>query len=318
MRYVPINNILSKIGRDSTLDVSEADVVEWAAEALGHIGAISQYDEAVSFVEVKNHTALIPPGLVSIIQIARSTCYQPSKGVCAKDIVPSPDEPQEKWPVPIDCNGQPVADYELAYYRPYFDLIYEYEGWSRSWQNRNCFTPVRLADHTFFNSLVATADAQLQDIYNSAQDEYTVADPYLRFSFKEGFVAIAYVKPKLDERGWPMIPDIESYREAIVRYVRYKLMWKRLEAEASVGNMRLLEKSEQDWQWYCKQAGNEGMMPKGPDDMQDLLDQKSYMLPRQYRYYGFFGRMNAPERRFWNYDSNIQLFRGYPAIRNHT
>lgn len=308
MRYVELGNILSKVNRDTALEVAEADVVEWAGEALGLIGAFTQYEQAVAFAEVSNHQAMLPAGLVNIIQIARSNCQDTGKNVCAKDVVPEPQEEEEKWPVPIDCNGQPVADYDLAYYRPYFDLIYEYEGWAGSTLYRNCYSPVRLADHSFFNSVVLD---QGKGLYDGSRDEYTIVDPYLRFSFREGLVAIAYTKPRLGPNGWPMVPDIESYREAIVRFVRYKMALRKFDMEISNASLRYLEKAESDWQWYCKQAGNVAMMPKGEDDMQDLLEQKSYMLPRQHRYYGFFGRMNQMERRYWNYDSNINLFRSY-------
>jgi len=308
MRYIPLSNILSKVQRDTSLDVSEADVVEWAAEALGFIGAVTQYEEAVAFAEVQNHEALMPAGLINIIQVAKSNCHDTGKNVCAKEVIPEPESEEEKWPVPIDCNGQPVADYELSYYRPYFDLVYEYEGWSNSSLYQQCYSPVRLADHSFFNSVVLDLG---EGLYSADRDEYTIADPYLRFSFKEGLVAIAYVKPKLDDKGWPMVPDLESYREAVVRYIRYKMALRKFDMEISNASMRYLQKSEQDWHWYCKQAGNQALMPKSPDDMQDLLEQKSYMLPRQHRYYGFFGRLNSLEKRYWNYDSNINLFRSY-------
>ena len=56
-----------------------------------------------------------------------------------------------------------------------------------------------------------------------------------------------------------------------------------------------MQKLEQDWHWYCKQAGNYALIPKSVDDLQDIFEQRNYLLPRINRYYGFFGKLNTPE-----------------------
>lgn len=298
-----IKSVLSKLRRDIPYSFEDADAIEWIGEALDAFRTAKDdnLEERVAFVEVKNHECLIPNGTIYLVQIARNNVYEsnPETACCAAVAEVEQEESEEVYDfVPIDCNGTPVADYELAYYRPFWDLQRDYgvlvgTTWYRRW-----YTPVRLANSSFFNSLVCSIPDSDQ-LYENCQDEYTVNDPYLRFSFKEGFVAISYITRKLDAEGYPMIPNTTSHMEAVTRYVTYRLLYK-MWLNGDEGAERRMLKAEQDWHWYCKQAGNLSMMPKGIDEHQDHLDMRNYLLPRLYRYYGYFGRLAAPENRYWN------------------
>ena len=249
------------------------------------------------------------------MQIAINQCeYYAS----AADVTTTDTETTSGEPVPLDCNGTPITDYELAYYRPYFDLIYEYEAWNGHPLFNSCFVPVRLADSTFFNSVVCQEnDPSLTTLYKTTEHEYSVRDPYLRFSFKEGQIAISYLRTKVDDVGFPMVPDDYSVKEAIIRYVRYKILSKKYDRSDSPATERKYIKAEQDWQWYCGQAGNSLMMPKTIDDMEDLTQGRSYLLPRRYMYYNFFGRRNQYEKQTWNAFENRLFYRGYPPYMNY-
>jgi len=72
----------------------------------------------------------------------------------------------------------------------------------------------------------------------------------------------------------------------------------------------MMQKAEQDWHWYCKQARNRSLMPKGVDAHQNIMEQRQYMLPRLKRYYGFFGKMSRPESRKFN-DSDNRNYSNY-------
>lgn len=321
--YVSINRILGKLRRDfgSLENVNESDVIEWSAEALQAIGAITLYEEAVAFIEVRNHQAELPNGLHAIIQIARNICWDDIKqcGLCPSDVLNLSEEVSSlallpaHIPVPIDCDGKPLQEYDLAYYRPYFDMRDEVGYYASSYLYNNCFSVIRLSNHTFFNSLVCSNPDQ-DKLYNSGSgvfDEYTIiSGDTLRFSFEKGQIILSYVRQQVDEQGYPMIPDHYSYTTAITKYVIMKLMEREFytNREGSVGK---LQKAEQDWHWYCKQARNRAMMPKGIDQWQNILEQRQYMLPRMNRYYGFFGKMSRPESRKFNDPDFRNYFRGY-------
>jgi len=307
--YTSIERIFSKIDRDLMSEFNEGNVVEWTAEALEAIGAVRQYEEAVAFIEVRNHQCVLPAGFHAIIQVARNNCWTAptdTGGLCAADVpvvtvADNPaDEPPANCPVVLDCNGTPLQQYDLAYYRPYFDLRYDHSIWTGCGVYRNCFTPIGLSDHTFFNSIVCAP--QDNDIYQSCNDEYTIVRGVaLRFSFKDGQIALSYLRQVLDEEtGFPMIPDHYSYTTAILKYITMKIMERDFYA-GKEGSESRLRKSEQDWHWYCKQAGNYSMMIKGVDEYENQLKQRSYLIPQTQRYVGFFGKLNrAEDRRAFN------------------
>ena len=144
---ISIDTIISKARRDG-LTVDEATAVEWIAEALDFIGVVTQYEQAVAFIEVKDYQAPIPQGLTHVVQLARNNCFVKEES-CPAQIVEELSEDTVQNFVPIDCQGTPVAEYEMAFYRPFANLIYEHSGWSNSGYYTRCFSPIRLSHHTF-------------------------------------------------------------------------------------------------------------------------------------------------------------------------
>lgn len=283
---------------------NEGDIIEWTGDALEAIGAITQYQETVCFVQVRNFTAKVPKFCHSIIQIAKNNCYQAGfkQSLCtAADVVKEvtvQGETGPSIPVALDEYGTPIHDYELAYYRPFFDLQYEYMGWAHSRLYRSCFTPVRLTENTFFNSIVCQEeDEQIKQLYNSSEDEYNIIEgDTLKFSFPEGQVAIAFNKQSLDKEGLPMIPDNISFTTAITNYIKYQHFSREFYAGTD-GSESRMEKAHTEWIWYCGQAGNKALMIEGVDEHQNFLDQRSYLIPQRNNYFGFFGNMNKRENR---------------------
>lgn len=314
-QYTSMDRVLAKIYRDLGLEeISETDVVEWAGEALEAIGAITLYEEAVAFVEINNHNGDLPNGLHSIIQIARNNrWHKEEKNLCPANIMldcsteemedcDSPNTPcgcgdtgmKYQDFVPLDCEGKIIGDYDVAYYRPYFDLQYEYHLWGNSHYYKEHYTPVRLANHSFFNTIVCKEEDPSQRVYHNAnhgQDEYTIVGDKIRTSFKEGSIAIAYYRQKLDEdTGYPMIPDDVSVITAITYYITWKYM-ARLWYMGREGYTDKMQESERQWIWYCKQAGNKAMMLFGVDEFQNFTETRHQLLPTKNRYYGFFGKL---------------------------
>jgi hypothetical protein len=289
-QYTTLDRILAKLYRDLGLeDISETDVIEWTGEALEAIGAITLYEEAIACVEVKNHQADLPIGLHSIIQIAKNNRWSPTEenNICPQDFIEEVEEETITCPVVLDCKGAPLLGVEITYYRPYFDLQYEYYGWSNSSYYKENYTPVKLSNHTFFNTLVCAEDMNL---YQSCVDEYTIAEDTAKFSFKEGSVVIAYHRQKTDPAtGYPMIPDDYSVITAITMYITMKYM-SRLWYLGREGYSDKVQKAESDWHWYCKQAGNNLMIPYGIDEHQKMLEGRNNLIPNHNKYYGYFGK----------------------------
>ena len=321
-QYTSLDRILSKIYRDLGIEeISETDAIEWTGEALNFMESQSLLEQAVAFVEVVDHHADLPNGLSTIIQVARKHTKQDGEDICPANIILDCEveeiegcyaekcntnpEGLEHYPVPLDCKGMPLTDVELAYYRPYFDLQYEYYGWSNSTYYGRHFTPVRLANHTFFDSLVCEED---QTIYNSCIDEYTISGDKIRTSFRRGFIAISYNRPVVDsETGYPMVPDDISFTTAIMWYIAWKYNG-RLWMMGREGYGDKMQYAQQQWGWYCKQASNKAFTLHGIDEHQNLLEERLNMMPRQNLYYNFFGKLGRPESKAWK-DPNRRNFR---------
>lgn len=299
--YVTIDRVFAKFIRDVGIDFSEGDLVEWTGEALELIGAVKQYEQAVSFVEVKNHQIDMPLWLHSITQIARNTnwCGAKESDLCPQKVVEAlTTEQTPAIPVALNCQGMPKNEYELAYYRPYFDLKYEYQGWTGSSYYRQNYRPVRLSSNNFFDSLVCKEN-QHTSIYSGVEDTYTIIrGETIRFSFKEGSVAVAFLRQMVDpETGYPMIPDHASYTAAINYYLTFRIFSKQY-CNGREGAKGRMDDAEAKWHWYCKQAGNLSLMPT-EDEYQNIINQRSYLVPQTNRYYGFFGNLhNREDRKF--------------------
>lgn len=300
-KYTSISRIFAKLYRDLPLDnIDEDDVIEWAGEALEAINSVSVDEEAIYFAEVKDHQCKLPSGLQTIIQVALNHCDNVGNDAfcpkaVAEEIAVEPLGPA--LPVILDCKGQPAQDYEVAYYRPFFDLQHEYLGWINSAHYQK-YTPIRLATGTGLDGLICSKDEK--DIPYGTQEYRVIQGQYLRFTFREGIVAIAYTRNVTDpETGYPMIPDDYSTTTAITKYITMKLMEREFYANRE-GSTGKLQKAEQDWQWYCKQAGNKYFIPNGIDEHQNLLDQRGYMLPNNRKYYNFFGNLGKAENRSFN------------------
>lgn len=296
--YTTVDRVLSKLYRDLGLsEISETDVTEWIGEAIEAIGAISHLEEVIAFMEVNNHKVQLPPGLQSIIQIARNNQYigEDTKDACVLPVEIATDCDKSLSDcgcsgeglftvnvVMTNCAGELLDDYNVAYYRPIFDLQADYILWAgNSSIYREKFSPVRLSNHNFLGSLVCHEDAGL---YNSCSEEYTISGGNLIFSFKEGQIVLGYRRIATDdESGAPLIPDEVSTIEAITSYVTYKYM-ARLWYLGREGYSDKMQKAEADWFFYKNQAINKARLPHGLDQFEKFKIQKYNLTPDFGRY----------------------------------
>ena len=140
IQFVSVDRVLAKFHRDlRDTSVNETDMIEWIGEALGFLKVQQIQEEAVAFLEVKNYETIVPSYFNMVIQIAKKKnwvkedpCFTPEsvKGCGCNKEKKEPCEEctcQEKNAVYTDCQGNIIGPYERAYYRPYFDLQWEYD-----------------------------------------------------------------------------------------------------------------------------------------------------------------------------------------------
>lgn len=318
LQFTSVDRIFSKIHRDLRgIDVNESDVIEWIGEVLDDLKLPQSQEQSIAFIEVKNYQADLPKGFQMILQVARNNQWRPeTKEKCSpiniiKELKEE-DKPcydcdeyvanKQGYPVPLNCHGEFMTDVEVAYYRPFFDVKKEYRLWRNNNYYKQHYTPVRLANNTFFNSLVCKEkDSPYQP--GCKYDEYTIVgtvDKKLRFSFKEGQIALAYLKTAIDEEtGYPLVPDNKSAVRAITYYIKFKVSeWYNWNGRE--GYQQEEQKAFSKYEKYVRQFNNYIKMPKSIDDFQDLLEQSHYLVPRHRRYYGFFGNLGKEENKKFN------------------
>lgn len=310
--YTTIDVIFSKFSRNlKQEDIDEDDIIEWVGEALGFMELSETLEESIAFIEVENHTAILPTGLKYVIQVVRNNDFKKDSitdQLTNLSLIQNPEgnpnlihnedgSTELDGVVITDSQGKILnTEYAIAYYRPYFDLRYKYDAWNSLRKSNRGLSVVRLSTNTLFNSIVCS-----EVDYNPTccKDEYTITnigtDKVIRTSFNSGQIVVPFLRQALDENGMPLIPDTSSHINAIFYYVKWQLAesyrWSGRE-----GFAKEAEDSEQKWLKYIRQANNKAKMPKGVDGYQNLMEQSSYLIPKYNRYNSMFGGMNKMEK----------------------
>ena len=115
------------------------------------------------------------------------------------------------------------------------------------------------------------------DVYHTSHDEYNCSTEYtyvvqncvLVASKKEGFVDISYNSISLDEEGFPLIPDNESYKVGL----EYFILHKYLEPLWMMGKIqdKVFSYIEQKRHFYLGQAEN-SMRLQGIDHLESMMN----------------------------------------------
>jgi hypothetical protein len=86
-----------------------------------------------------------------------------------------------------------------------------------------------------------------------------VTPGYIKTALKTGYIMLSYQAVPVDNEGYPMIPDDESFEEAIYWYINMKLTY----PEWKAGRVRdaVYYDAKSSWNYYRKQAYGNAMMP---------------------------------------------------------
>ncbi len=253
--------IIAKVISD--LNISEdklpiSDVKEWIGEALLKIGAIQQYEHKVVVLPVLQHQVKLPCDLYKLGQIAFS--FQDNCGwLPVRRTTSSFGLYHDK------CKGKPCMLIQdtalLPLVKNLFNLTSDKDALEIINKDQNIKNTLSalLNQYTFNYSNGRISSNHMDGTMYSIDLQYSTKPGYLNINVPEGFVKISYSAIYTDDDGMPMIPDMESYKEAIFWYVAMKLMYsKYLKGELNQSQYYDIRRS---WNFYCKQAYAEAMMP---------------------------------------------------------
>ena len=259
-KYTKCESVIAKIMADANLSEKSlrvTDMREWIFEAVEKIGAPMQYleresgQDGVPVFELCDYQIPIPEDLVSLTAVGYS--------------------PRKEGPyVPARSNTS------------------QFKGNPHDYDDccEDCHQPMRYKPITSQSQLWGI---NLSSVYEKVMHDghfheptYFIKPGWIVTNKKNGYIKLAYKSIATDERGYPLIPDLASYQEAIYWYVMMKLSFPKF-LNGSLGgrakyNFNTYAYLQQQWNFYRNQAYAEAMMPT-EGDMRSIKNEWNKLVP---------------------------------------
>lgn len=277
------------------------DWKEWLLEGILKIGAIQQYEHKVSIVPVIGHQASLPCDLYKLGQVAFSFD-------CNGGWLPMRKSTSSFGVFHDKGAGQPCMLIQdsamLPLVKNMFNLITDEEALAKLNEDTNLRQTLSVllnqwtvgtVNGKFVNGAIGHTDSTMF----SNELQYTTKPGYINTNIPTGYVKVSYYGIYTDDEGMPMIPDLESYKEALMWYIGVKHFYsKKLNGEISQSDYYDMKRS---WNFYCKQAYSEAMMP-GVDDLSSISNIWNKLYPEVNDHSTFFST-TGDEQNLYNQNS---------------
>ncbi len=106
---------------------------------------------------------------------------------------------------------------------------------------------------------------------------YKIQNQAIYFSHKDGEAEMSYRAMLLDEDGFPLIPDNQSFKKALEYYIKREYFT--ILFDIGVITAPVLTNAEQRYAWYVGQAQNELVKPS-VDEMESITNIMNQLLVR--------------------------------------
>ena len=284
--YTKCESVIAKIMAD--LDSTEvrnrtSDIREWIFEAVDKIGAPMQYirkesgADDVPVFQIHDNQIPLPSDLVHLDGVAYSnnpkgpwTPMQPTTSIFREPkkkydrrgvLIQTPEHDKENYA--IDDQTQFIPEHQPMAHKMITSQSQLY-----------CINTTKYLNRIFGDKI-------------HEKPEYFIKPGWIVTNKSKGFVRLSYKAIATDERGYPLIPDLTSYQEAIYWYVVMKLTFpKFMMGKLSNTNSKYAAKyasqtyfyTQQQWNFYRNQAYAEAMMPTA-GDMENIKNEWNRLLP---------------------------------------
>ena len=262
--YTRCESVIAKIMAD--LDSTEvrnrtSDIKEWIFEAVDKIGAPMQYirkeggTEEFPLLEIQDNQVPLPQDLVVLDGVAFSL---------------SPKGPWVPMTVSTSIFREPVKHKNKHPHEPHEPM-----------------RPKAITSQSQFYTQNNMKHFEHAVLNYDRKPEYFIKPGWLVTNKQKGFIKLAYKAIAVDERGYPLIPDLTSYQEAIYWYVVMKLSFPKfmegtLSGRGSKYGAKYSQSSyyfiQQQWNFYRNQAYAEAMMPTA-DEMKGIQNEWNRLVP---------------------------------------
>jgi hypothetical protein len=290
-KVTSVKRVISKVFTD--LDLKEgdhrvSDMIEWAGEAVKKIGAFPTLLTHVTgkgnlpLLELSNYQAKLPCDLVAINQVAYS---ESSSGPFYPMIYGSGSfdatAPSDVIPTTTTTTVQDSTVVELA-----MDLYSE--SYEDALLRLNTYPAIRESLESLLLSR-ATRPSTRDTFTASGDYTYVITPGYIKTALKTGYIMLSYQAVPVDNEGYPMIPDDESFEEAIYWYINMKLTY----PEWKMGRVRdaVYYDAKSSWNYYRKQAYGNAMMPN-IDQLESIKNAWLRLVPEIHEHGNAFATLN--------------------------
>lgn len=273
-KFTSTKEVIAKVMADLDLDeksVRYSDMNEWASEAVEKIGSVRQLKRKISGVDktpvitISGYQAKLPTDLFRLDTVAFST---------------SPTGPW--FPMIISngsfnlwsdtaANGESDTDYVVAT-ETIVSLVQQLYSYTRQQALELLNTDYNI--RVILTNLIKAGETN--QTINDYGLKYTIKPGYICTSMRSGYLKISYDAHYVDSDGYLMVPDNISYIEAIYWYIVKKLKYP--EYLAGRLNRETYYDIQRSWNYYCKQAYGESLMPNG-DEMEAISNEWNKMIP---------------------------------------
>ena len=277
-RMVSSKEIVAKAIADYNLTEDEmkiTDIKSWLAEGMELIGSVNQMDHKVAILRIKDYQCQLPCDLQRLNSVAFSFCenggWFPAKRTTGTFSV-----------FDKKCGGGCCQ--MLLQDKTLFPLVRNIFGFTTDKQaldKLNEDDGLRKTLSTLINEYtVCSRNGKLKGVVGgtnfSNTIQYDVKPQHLIFNIRDGFVKISYHAIYTDDDGMPMIPDIQSYREALIYWLGTKMLyakWIKGEVPSNIYNQ-----IKSSWNFYRKQAYAESLLPN-QDEMSNIKKTWTTLVP---------------------------------------
>lgn len=230
-RMISSASVVAKVIADLDLREDEiriTDIREWIMESILKIGAIQQFEHKVEILPIECHQVSLPCDLYKLDQVAYSYCcnggWLPMRKATSSFGVSHDNQCCSKACMLI----QDAAMFPLV--KNMFNLTNDREALDKLNEDNNIRetlsalinqNTVPTANGRYLGNRIGHKDGTMY----SYDLQYMTKPGYIMTNVPRGYIKVSYYAIYTDEDSMPMIPDLESYKEAIYWYVTMKLMY---------------------------------------------------------------------------------------------
>lgn len=280
-KLTSIQSVIAKVIADLNIqedDLRISDVREWVGEAIEKIGAVTQFIPKVSgengtpCTKVKCYQAQIPCDLHQLHQVAYSySCngpWFPMRKATGSYAV---------WGHENKCDCECLTPEMIVQNDTMVNLVVDMYGnidkteaieMINTNQNLRTILSNLINQHTYNNQVNTTNP--------SMSLQYSVKPGWIMCNMPDGYLKLSYSAIPTDEDGYPLVPDLTSYKEAIYWYVTMKMKYP--EYLNGKMNREIFYDIKRSWNFYRNQAYAEALMPN-EDGLESIKNNWNKLVP---------------------------------------